>query len=74
MTTCIKCGDGSNPSTLCSKCTGEEVDKMSEKDQLAMAKVGLDALIDEATHYQEVRPSGDLAERHQKYKEDQDGK
>jgi len=64
MSTCIKCGkvthhDGSNRSTMCLECAGEEVDKMSNK--LAMAKVGLAALIDEATGYQDVRPPKDLA-------------
>lgn len=39
----------------------------SQKKRLAQAKVGLDALIDEATGYQEVRPDGELAERYVGY-------
>jgi hypothetical protein len=35
--------------------------------ELAQAKVGLDALIDEATGYQDVRPDGELAERYRTY-------
>lgn len=38
-------------------------------DELALAKVGLDALIDEATGFQEVRPDGELADRYQRYSE-----
>jgi hypothetical protein len=41
---------------------------LSERDkELAQAKLGLDALIDEATGYQDVRPDGELAERYREY-------
>jgi hypothetical protein len=37
------------------------------KRLIAQAKLGLDALIDEATGYQEVRPADDLAKRYEQY-------
>jgi len=42
---------------------------MSREELVAFAKVGLDALIDEVTGYQEIRPKKDLSKRHEKYKE-----
>ena len=75
MITCIKCSAfiGHNSGTLssiCQKCAGELADELSPKDLMAMARVGLDAVIDEVTGYQEVRPEGELAKRHKEYKED----
>ena len=74
MITCIKCGcfishDSSNLSSICQECAGKLADNLSPADLLAMAKVGLDAVIDEVTGYQDVRLKGELKERHKKYKE-----
>ena len=74
MINCLNCGgfikhDSSNLSSLCMKCAGKLTEGLAIKERLAMAKVGLDALVDEATGYQEVRPKDDLAKRHEKYKE-----
>ena len=72
MITCIKCGgfishDWSNLSSMCPDCAGKLVDSLSTSDLITMAKTGIDALIDEATGYQEVRPSDDLAKRYDRY-------
>lgn len=76
MITCIKCGkfishDSSNLSTICEDCAGQLVDNLSPRELIDMAKIGLDALIDEATEYQVVRPHGDLAKRYREYKEEE---
>jgi len=75
MITCSKCGkfishDSSNLSTICEDCARELVDNLSPRELVDMAKVGLDALIDEATEYQVVRPHGDLAKRHREYEKE----
>ncbi len=77
MITCIKCGNRiglleSTFSTICQDCAGKLADDLSPNDLVAMAKVGLDALIDEAIGYQEVRPPKDLADRHKQYKRNPD--
>ena len=75
MITCIKCGkwlshDWSNLSSICQECAGELADSLFSKDWVVMAKVGLDALVDEVTGFEKVRPKDDLVNRHKKYKED----
>lgn len=75
MITCIKCGgfishDSSNLSSICPDCARVLADDLSLEDLRAMAKVGLDALIDETTKYQDVRPKGDLARRYKRYKKE----
>ena len=72
MITCIKCGgfishDNSNLSSICQDCAGKLADALSTRDLIAMAKVGLDAVIDEVTGYQDVRLEGELRERHKRY-------
>lgn len=73
MTTCIECGkdmdNKSNLSSICTDCAGKLADDLSPAELVAMAKVGLDALIDEVTGYEKVRPKGELKERHEKYVE-----
>lgn len=72
--TCIKCGKTikENPikdsTTVCQTCVDELLNNMSPKELLAHAKVGLDAVIDEVTGYQNVRQKGDLNKRLKKYK------
>ena len=43
-------------------------DKERFREEMALAKVGLDALIDEATGYQESRPADELHERYTRYR------
>ena len=74
MITCIKCGgfishDSSNIPSIHPECAGELVDKLSTEELLAMAKVGIDAVIDEVTGYQVVRPKDELSKRHKRYRE-----
>jgi len=73
MITCIKCGEfmaenNKDISSICLDCAGELADNMSLTEQVAMAKVGLDALIDTATGFEKVRPKDDLRNRHRVYK------
>jgi Holliday junction resolvasome RuvABC endonuclease subunit len=48
---------------------GFTVDNLSDKDRLALTKTGIDALIDEATGYQDKRLPNDLQKRFKKYKD-----
>lgn len=73
MIICIKCGgfisrDSSNLESICVECAGKLVDDMTSEDLVAMAKVGLDAVIDEATGYQAMRHPQELAKRHKEYR------
>ena len=73
MITCIKCGcfisyDSSNLSSICQDCVGKLADNLSAKELITMAKVGLDAVIDEVTGYQKARPKDDLKRRYEKYR------
>ena len=73
MITCIQCGcsmkhHDNDVSSMCLDCAGEAADKLSKDGLVAMAKVGIDALIDEATGYEKVRPKDDLTKRHKQYK------
>jgi len=47
---------------------GPVVDKASPADRLALAKTGMEALVDEATGYQDVREQGALKERFQEHR------
>lgn len=47
--------------------------KEEKAKRMAMAKVGLVALIDEATKYQEVRPKDELAKLAKKYYDEEVG-
>ena len=49
--------------TICAGCAGELADRATLSELVALAKVGIDALIDEATGYQQIRPFNDLGER-----------
>jgi len=71
MGTCIRCKGqthGAEGETICVICAGEIVDHYATHDEMiALAKTGIDALIDEATGYQKIRPPNDLRERYKKY-------
>lgn len=47
----------------CEWCNGPA----KKRERMAQAQIGLDALIDEATGYQEVRPKGELRDRYIKH-------
>ena len=66
MASCIRCRcdmGGKEGITICAGCAGELTDKANPDELLALAKVGIDALVDETTRYQQVRPFNDLRER-----------
>ncbi len=72
--TCIKCNrimrrvkSTHNYASICPECAGKVSSTLPAEQRLAMAKVGLDALIDEATVYQYQRSAGDLKGRLKKY-------
>jgi len=71
MTDCIDCGkviDNEHIGvTMCNLCVAKREASLTNKERMAMAKVGLDALIDEATGYENIRPKGDLKKRHKGY-------
>jgi hypothetical protein len=79
MSDCIDCGkeipqtpDGV---TICIACVHRRYEQLTPDQRLAMAKVGLDAVIDEVTGKQKTRPKGELKQRYEKYlKEGKDGK
>lgn len=64
MATCIRCKghiSGAEGETICILCAGEIVDKYATWDEIcALARVGIYALVDEATGYQYDRPKNDL--------------
>ena len=73
MINCIKCGGfvshgNSNLESICVKCAGNLVDNMAPEELIATAKVGFEALIDEATGYQENRKPNELSQRLKKHK------
>ena len=47
---------------------GPFVDALDRKDRLALAKTGIEALIDEATGYEDVRPPDELQKRLKKHR------
>ncbi len=73
MIDCIDCGKvlndtpGKTYHTICQSCVIDRANQLSPERLLAMAKVGLDAIIDEITEYQESRPKGELKKRYEKY-------
>ncbi len=71
--TCVVCkrpipGTIKGGRSICQDCAGKAADGASPADRLALAKTGLDALIDEATGFQDVRKKGDLAGRFRGYR------
>ena len=72
MATCIKCGvyvGSKQGNSICQNCVTLLLQDKTPQELLALAKIGIDAVIDEITGYQNVRPKGELAKRHEKYKE-----
>jgi hypothetical protein len=70
MADCIDCGKdlGGKPGkTICMDCVKKREGQLTPEERIAMAKVGLDALIDEVTGYQKFRPKGDLKKRYKDY-------
>ena len=77
MSDCIDCGeqitDGKKGTTICSRCVDFRGSKLSPEQLAAMAKTGIDALVDEVTGYEQVRPRGDLKSRYDNYLEEENG-
>ncbi len=71
MSVCIHCRKhlpGPDGYTICLPCASELIDHCATNAEIcALAKVGMDALVDEATGYQKIRPRFDLQERLRKY-------
>ena len=70
MATCIKCGvgmGGKQGNSICQDCVSILLEGKTIEELAALAKVGLDAVIDEVTGFQYVRPKGELKQRHEKY-------
>jgi len=77
MATCIKCGidmGGKPGNSICEDCATELVKGKTPQELAALAKVGLDAVVDEVTGYQYIRPKGDLAQRHKNYQTQEENK
>jgi predicted RNase H-like HicB family nuclease len=53
--------------SICQDCVTKLLEGKTPEELLALAKVGIDAVIDEATGYQDIRPKGNLKELHKKY-------
>ncbi len=74
MAHCIRCKgivhgtESKDGESICVLCAGEIVDKYATREEVsALARVGIDALVDEATGYDKIRPKDDLRERYKKY-------
>ena len=72
---CFKCGEiintvtaKGNHTSMCPKCASAMVETMTLEELVAHAKVGMVAVIDEATGKQETRPKNELRESLKKYK------
>ena len=71
MPTCIRCDIdmGAKPGTsICQDCVTFLLKDKTPQELLALAKIGIDAVIDEITGFQNIRPKGELAKRHEGYK------
>ena len=71
MPICSKCNKdmgGIKGTSICQDCVTELLKDKTMEELVALAKVGIDAVIDEVTGYQYIRPRDDLAKRHEMYK------
>lgn len=64
---CLKCGIATKGRWICDDCVGKAVDAMAPEDLLKAAKLGIIAVIDEATGYQRVRARDELYQLYFKY-------
>lgn len=71
MAGCIDCGkeipqtpDGT---TICQVCVEKRASQLTPEQLRATMIVGLDAVIDEITGYQQQRPKGELKKKYEKY-------
>jgi len=58
---------GKSGASICQDCVTILLADKTLQELLALAKVGIDAVIDEVTGYQGLRPKGELKQRHEKY-------
>jgi len=71
MANCLKCNKdmgGKKGVSICPECTDAIYEALPHDIQFAMAKVGIYALIDEATGYEKIRPKNDLKTTLEKFK------
>ena len=64
---CFKCSTATRGRWICDDCIGRAVDIMTPEDLLKAAKLGIIALIDEATDYQQARAKNELYQLYFKY-------
>ena len=64
---CFKCGITTKGRWLCDDCIGRAVDAMTPEDLLRAAKLGIIAVIDEVTSYQQVRARDELYQLYFRY-------
>lgn len=71
MASCLKCNKdmgGKKGVSICEKCTDDIYNALPRDIVLAMAKVGMCALVDEATGYEKIRAKDDLKQMLEKFK------
>ncbi len=78
MITCLYCNvvirdDQEGPKSICQDCVSKQLAELSPEELLTLAKVGLDAVIDEATGYENQRPRYDLRKRYGQYRRGNSG-
>lgn len=73
MANCLKCNKdmgGKNGVSICEDCTSAILDTLPHDILIAMSKVGICALVDEATGYEKIRPKDDLKQLLDKFKKE----
>lgn len=78
MLYCIDCGkeisqtpDGTS---ICLECVEKRAAQLTPEQRRAMARVGWDALIDEATGYEKIRDKHELKNNYEKYLKEETNK
>ena len=70
MPSCIDCGKdvgGKAGTTICLDCASKRASALSPEQLMAMARLGMDAVADESSGFQDKRPAGDLKKRYKDY-------
>jgi len=70
MVACIDCSrefKGGKGVSICPECVDKRVAELTPEKLIAMAKTGLDAVIDEVTGYEKIRGKSELKTRYNKY-------
>lgn len=64
---CLNCGEPTEGRWICDACVSKSVNSMTPEDMLFAAKLGMIALVDEATGYQRIRAKDELYALYMKY-------